>query len=63
MGFFFLERFSSLAMRKASDDEGKWRIGLALLTLNWDSSPPASGVRLGGLHESSSDVGSGTAIS
>ena len=39
------------------------RTELALLTLNWSSFPLASGVRLGGLHESSSDVGSGTAIS
>ena len=34
---FFLERFNSLTRRRANDDEEKWRIGLALLKLNWGS--------------------------
>jgi len=40
--FSSLKRFISLARRRANDDDGdeeKWRTGLALLKLDWNSYP------------------------
>jgi len=63
---FSLERFISLARRRANDDDGEeeeWRTGHALLKLDWSSYPSLLEFALRGLHESSCDAGNGAGIS